>query len=1265
MAEILEATLTPSKLDLLAEWMGSQRWYAAKGRRPRLTRLRGYRLDDPAGRVGIETIIVQDDACTPSVVYQVPLTYRGAPLPGAESALVGTMEHSVLGTRYVYDAPHDPVYVAALWELIQGRALAQSCAASDTLEPSVTGEAVRGRYAAPPGPVTASRVLAGEQSNTSIVCGVAGVGAVIIKIFRTLAPGPNPDVVLQPALAAAGCSHVARTLGWVTGIWNPDDPSVPPGHLAFAQDFLSGTRDAWRVAVEAVAADAALDGGAEELGAVVAQIHRILAEQFPTARPGVQDRVTVITGMRQRFRAAAAEVPELAELAAAVHRRYDQALQAPWPSLQRIHADLHLGQVIAHPDRGWVVLDFEGEPLRPLAERCQPDLPTRDLAGMLRSFDYAAGTHVLEHPDADPDRARAWARRQQAQFLAGYRAAQAADSEYPELLYALLLDKALYEVLYEARNRPDWLPIPLQAVRELVAEGARAAYSEDEATTPDPDGVPETLSADAPRDDADSRPDAHDPAPADSAPADPEDPPLDRRTVMEPVPTAALVADYSAVDAFLEGRHSQPHDLLGHHLGPGGLTITCYRPMADSVRARLADGTLLDLPHVKGGIWSGTTPEINHSQDYRLLVNYGDGIDHEQDDPYRFAPTLGEIDRHLFNEGRHEQLWKVLGSHVQTYPGPLGEVRGVSFAVWAPNANAVHVVGDFNGWDQLSHPMRNLQPSGVWELFLPGAAEGMNYQFLIRGQDGIARLKADPMAQYAEVAPKQASIVWESTYEWGDQEWMAVRAERDVHHGPMSIYEVHLGSWRQGQNYAELAEHLVNYVKDLGFTHVEFLPVMEHPYVPSWGYHVTGYYAVSSRWGTPDEFRLLVDYLHRNGIGVILDWVPGHFATDPWALAKFDGQALYEHPDPRKGWHNEWGSYIFDFARKEVRNFLVANATYWLEEFHVDGLRVDGVASMLYLDYSRQPGQWIPNEHGGRENLDAVALLQEANATAYKRTPGVVTIAEESTSWSGVSHPTSMGGLGFGFKWNMGWMNDALRYVGTDPIYRQYQHNKLTFALMYAYSENFVLPISHDEVVHGKGSLMRKSRGNRDDQVATVRAFLAYMWTQPGKQLLFMGCEFGQESEWSDGRSLDWWLLDQPLHYRIHAQVKEMNAIYRANPALWALDHDPAGFRWLNADNAAANTFSYLRFGDEERGAEGPVVAVVVNFSGQTHEPYRIGLPRGGRWRVVLDTAGFHPDAPSSAGLVIEADDEGWDEQPYAANVTVARLSTVWLIPED
>ena len=481
----------------------------------------------------------------------------------------------------------------------------------------------------------------------------------------------------------------------------------------------------------------------------------------------------------------------------------------------------------------------------------------------------------------------------------------------------------------------------------------------------------------------------------------------------------------------------------------------------------------------------------------------------------------------------------------------------------------------------------------------------------------------------------------------------------------MSVYEVHLGSWRQGLSYVDLAEHLVNYVKDLGFTHVELLPVMEHPFVPSWGYHVTNYYAPTSRFGTPDDFRYLVDRLHQNGIGVILDWVPGHFATDEWALARFDGRPLYEHPDPRKGWHPEWGSFIFDLGRPEVRNFLVANALYWFEEFHADGIRVDGVASMLYLDFSRQPGEWIPNSYGGRENLEAVQLLQEVNGTAYREYPGIVSVAEESTSWSGVTASTDKGGLGFGFKWNMGWMNDALRYLGQDPIFRQYHHSSMTFALMYAFSENFVLPISHDEVVHGKGSLLRKSRGTRDEQLATLRAFLAYMWAHPGKQLIFMGCEFGQESEWAEGRSLDWWLLDQPAHYRVHAQVKDMNRIYRDHREMWEHDSDPAGFRWLNADDAGHNTFAFLC-------ATGRVTVPPTPGRGRRDQLQRHdarALPRRGPPAGWVAGRPRHRRVPARLAELGRGRrprrSQSWDNQPYAIGVTVPALSTVWLVPKE
>ncbi|MBP6995160.1 MAG: 1,4-alpha-glucan branching protein GlgB [Phycicoccus sp.] len=719
-----------------------------------------------------------------------------------------------------------------------------------------------------------------------------------------------------------------------------------------------------------------------------------------------------------------------------------------------------------------------------------------------------------------------------------------------------------------------------------------------------------------------------------------------------------------AIAALVQGRHQQPHDLLGQHLEAGGLRIRVLRPLATRVEIEFEDGVRLPLAHEAEGVWSGVRADAEATMDYRVLVEWGDGIEHRLDDPYRFAPTLGEVDLHLVGEGRHEELWTVLGARVHTYEAPMGAVTGTSFAVWAPRAKSVRVIGDFNGWDGRHHPMRMIGSSGVWELFIPDVRAGSIYKYEIRGADDVVRAKADPMARRTEVPPNTGSIVEDSTYEWGDQDWQDRKAATNPHDGPMSVYEVHLGSWRQGLSYRELAEHLVNYVTDLGFTHVEFLPVMEHPYGPSWGYQVTGYYAPTARFGDPDDFKYLVDTLHQNGIGVILDWVPGHFPRDAFALARFDGLALYEHPDPRRGDQPDWGTHVFDFGRLEVRNFLVANALYWLEEFHADGLRVDAVASMLYLDYSRRDGEWIPNVHGGRENLEAIGLLQEANATSYKVVPGVVTVAEESTSWPGVTKATDAGGLGFGLKWNMGWMNDSLRYLAEQPINRQYHHNLLTFSMMYAFSENYLLPISHDEVVHGKGSLVGKIPGSPQEKLATLRAFLAYMWSHPGKQLLFMGCEFAQPSEWADGRSLDWWLLDDPAHYRVHNLVKELNRLYRAHPALWAQDSAPAGFEWLDADDNGGNTFSFLRFEVPDRQS-GDVVAAVVNFSGQAKEWVRVGVPRPGRWRVILDTSGFDAaGTPSQADNVMIAEGGGWNNQPWFVTVRVAELSAVYLAPD-
>jgi 1,4-alpha-glucan branching enzyme len=717
--------------------------------------------------------------------------------------------------------------------------------------------------------------------------------------------------------------------------------------------------------------------------------------------------------------------------------------------------------------------------------------------------------------------------------------------------------------------------------------------------------------------------------------------------------------DAGVLAAVAAGAHHNPHAVLGAHPYQDGVTVRTLRPLAKEVVVVVADGTRYPLAHERDGIWAGALP-LKDVTDYRIAVVYDRLGESIVDDPYRFLPGLGEIDLHLINEGRHEDLWKVLGAHVKHYPGQIGPVDGVSFSVWAPNARGVRLICDANNWDGRSHALRSLGASGVWELFVPGLGAGTRYKFEILGRDGHWRQKADPMAFGTEVPPSTASVVVDSSYEWHDSEWLAERVRYDAHSSPMSIYEVHLGSWRQGLSYRDLAEQLVGYVKDLGFTHVELMAVAEHPFGGSWGYQVTSYYAPTSRFGSPDEFRYLMDELHRAGIGVIMDWVPGHFPKDAWALANFDGEALYESADPRRGEHKEWGTLIFDYGRSEVRNFLVANALFWLEEYHIDGLRVDAVASMLYLDYDREPGEWLPNVYGGRENLEAVSFLQEMNATAYKRVPGIMTIAEESTAWPGVTRPTHLGGLGFGLKWNMGWMHDSLGYVSKDPIHRQYHHHQMTFSLMYAYTENFVLPISHDEVVYGKGSLLRKMPGDRWQQLANVRAYLAFMWSHPGKQLIFMGAELGQEAEWSEDRSLDWWLEDTPWHAGLQQLVRDLNRVYRDHPALWELDSDPAGFEWIDANDTVANTFSFAR-----RDAKGNALVSVVNFSGEPHEGYRLGVPQEGGWLEVLNTDAvqYAGSGVGNLGRVI-AEPVPWHGMPASVVLRVPPLGAVWLSPE-
>ena len=747
------------------------------------------------------------------------------------------------------------------------------------------------------------------------------------------------------------------------------------------------------------------------------------------------------------------------------------------------------------------------------------------------------------------------------------------------------------------------------------------------------------------------------------------------------------------IDRLVAGQHHDPHSILGVHPaqgpagkpdgGPAAVTIRALRPFAASVEVVLPDGSRHPMTHTHAGVFAVTLRASQQSvQDYRLLVTYPQS-DHAvtQDDPYRHLPTLGEFDLHLIGEGRHEELWKVLGAHAR--PG------GTAFAVWAPSARGVRLLGDFNYWDGAAYPMRSLGGSGIWELFVPDIGDGAKYKYSICGPDDVWREHADPLAQRTETPPATASVVFTSQYEWDDGEWMVARPGHQPVNEPMSVYEVHLGSWRPGLSYRELATEMAAYVTRMGFTHVEFLPVMEHPFGGSWGYQVTSYYAPTSRFGSPDDFRFLVDTLHRAGIGVIVDWVPAHFPRDSWALALFDGTPLYEHADPRLGAHPDWGTLVFNYGRTEVRNFLVANALYWLLEFHVDGLRVDAVASMLYLDYSRRAGEWVPNVYGGRENLEAISFLQEVNSVCYRKAPGITMIAEESTAWPGVTRPVHLGGLGFGFKWNMGWMNDTLSYLRHDPVHRQYHHNEITFSLIYAFSENYILPLSHDEVVHGKGSLVGKMPGDEWRRFAGLRGLFAFMWAHPGKQLLFMGSEFGQGNEWSESAGLDWWVLEFDVHSGVQHLVRDLNREYRLHPALWAQDSVAEGFTWIDAHDAHGNVLAFLRNApatapEAARAADAArtpsaagtpatgtpssapaVVACIANFSAMPHHNYRIGLPQAGRWREVINTdAAIYGGSGVGNMGAVEAVSQPWHGQPASASITVPPLGVLWLAPE-
>ena len=1190
----------------LAAWLHAQRWFQGKDRT-------------------IDSVAIVDTATLLSLARWVLLEVRydrGAPeryqLVLVDGDGDGADAPSVaLDGAVAADATTDPVVLGELARL----------AAHGGTMSTDGGQVIEGLPCAPIDVPADGRTLGVEQSNTSVVFG----DACVLKLFRRLDAGVNPDIELTAALTVVGSADVPAQIGALTLRGDPEDTP-----LGVVSAFVADGRDAWRLAV-ADAADVLRDPGTTPadrdlvralgaLGGATARVHAALADALPSRRATRHDVHGWVAEVHAQIDRVLGERPIEGIDAGALHGAVDTAAgRIDDPGVvSRIHGDLHLGQVLAGPD-GWLLLDFEGEPAAPAEQRRAPGPPARDVAGMLRSFDYAAASGAREAPASTvwssagtseagglPARLAVWRDAARDSYLAGYEAAAATRVD-PALLALFELHKAVYEIAYERAYRPDWLAIPVGGVQRIL-----------DSVTP---GAQGTVS-----------------------------PKRGRQ-----MSSTAWHAERDDVSALQNGTHTNPHRVLGLHEHRAGTVVRVLRPDVAEIDVVWDDEERsVTATRTADGFFEALVPAKLTADGYRLRMRSHEGVEFTARDPYAFWPTLGDTDLHLAGEGRHEELWRRLGAHLATVDG----VEGTAFSVWAPNAHSVRVVGTFNDWDGRRHPMRVLD-TGIWELFVPDIGDGTIYKYEVLRSDGHLTLHADPFAFHTQTPPDNASRVFESRHEWQDDDWMAGRPEQQWHQQALSVYEVHLGSWRHDDGrpltYRELAHQLADYADELGFTHVEMMPVAEHPFAGSWGYQVTGQFAPTSRFGSPDDFRYLVDHLHRRGVGVIVDWVPAHFPKDEWALARFDGTALYEHADPRQGEQPDWGTLVYNFGRNEVRNFLLASALYWLEELHVDGLRVDAVASMLYLDYSREEGEWVPNAYGGNENLEAIEFLKQTAMTVYGRNPGALLIAEESTAWPGVSRPVHLGGLGFGFKWNMGWMHDTLSYVSRDPIHRRYHHNELTFGLLYAWSENYMLPLSHDEVVHGKRSLLDKMPGDRWQKFANLRALYGYMWAHPGKQLLFMGGEFGQWREWSEDRQLDWDLLAEADHRGLRHLVGDLNHAYKDLPPLWERDHDPQGFRWIDASNADANMLSFVRY-----GTDGQPLVCIVNLSPVPRDDQRFGMPQAGRWRERLNT-----DAESYGGSnlgnmgVIEATDEPWHGMTSSADVFVPPLATLWLVPAD
>jgi 1,4-alpha-glucan branching enzyme len=1151
----------------LPRYLAGQRWFGGKARRIARVELLDAVPAGDAGAARIALVRVQYEDVAPEV-YALPLAFAAGPhAEELERASPGDVvaRLDAGGTAgLLHAADRDAAFARAVLDAIaRGRAVAGRAGelvAWPTRAFSGHAAELEGLAPVP---------LRGEQSNTSIRFGERAV----LKLFRRTDAGPNPELELGAYLTdTARFPNAPPVLGGLE--YRPR--SGGPYALALLQGFVENEGDAWTFTLARLAellaraaerrppelpaegleelaarappaelaelARSSLDAAAL-LGRRTAELHLALAahpeleafrpEAFsPDDRRALHDEVrSVVDGGLALLRARRATLPAGTRVRAdavlgsvgVLDARLRRALARPLTGPRiRTHGDYHLGQVL-WTGRDFVIIDFEGEPARPLAARRAKASPLRDVAGMIRSFHYAAHQGLATFAAAPRDaaaaaRAERWARAWYLWVAAAYLRAYVGAARAGEILPAdpdevrdvldlHLVEKAVYELAYELNNRPDWVELPLQGIVDLVGGDPRA---------------PATLETTMP------------------TKGSPEAPRAATREADRPKAAVAEEATQAARGVVL----------------PGG------------------------------------------------------------------GPS--DADLHLWNEGTNHRAYRTMGAH----PTAVDGVEGTSFAVWAPNAERVSVIGDFNGWDKDRHPLRPLGSSGVWQGFVPGVKRGAVYKYHLRSRErGFTVDKTDPFAFMQEAAPGTQSIVWDLSYEWGDGAWMRTRHARNALASPISIYEVHLGSWRrvpeEGDRplgYREIAPLLADYAVEMGFTHVELLPIAEHPFYGSWGYQTTGYFAPTSRYGTPQDLMFLVDTLHQRGVGVILDWVPSHFPTDEHGLAYFDGTHLFEHADRRQGHHPDWDSFIFNYGRNEVRSFLLSSALLWLDAYHVDALRVDAVASMLYLDYSRKPGEWIPNRHGGRENLEAIAFLRRMNEVVYAEHPDVQTIAEESTSWPMVSRPIYVGGLGFGMKWDMGWMHDTLSYMAQDPVFRKFHHNELTFRIMYAFSENFVLPLSHDEVVHGKRSLLDKMPGEDRERFANLRLLLGSMWAQPGKKLLFMGGELAQGREWSHERSLDWHLLGLERHAGVQRWVRDLNRVLRENPALHVNDFDPSGFEWVDCTDAESSVISLLR-----KGRPGdPEILVVLNFTPIPRQSYRIGVPRPGFWREILNGDAQH-----------------------------------------